>query len=135
MKWFRHFWFWATSYPMRYTGCAFTDIVVGQPVNDYIDRHGKHWMAHHRWAIFRVEREMKQLDKVQTACLKLLVQHGGSWTIDTGWTWQSGTKTEKVLDSLIPRGLVKKLGEHKGYDAYEVTTAGRQHVAPQAAAA
>jgi hypothetical protein len=52
----RRFWTWVTSYPMRYEGNAFTDIVNGKSVGRFIDRHGNNWLAHGRWSAFRVER-------------------------------------------------------------------------------
>ena len=56
MRIIRRFWTWVTSYPMRYEGHAFTDIVVGLPVGYFIDRHGNKWLAHGRWSAFRTER-------------------------------------------------------------------------------
>lgn len=55
----KRFWHWLRSYPMFFLWSEFTDVVVNKPVNLYVDRHGRLWMAHHRWAWFRVESSKK----------------------------------------------------------------------------
>lgn len=43
--------------PMIFVGVAFTDIVSGRPVNHYIDRFGREWLADSgNWSLFRVRR-------------------------------------------------------------------------------
>ena len=51
---FRHF---TGGRPMICDGHAFIDIVSGKPVYHFIDLFGRHWLAEHRWAFFRVENE------------------------------------------------------------------------------
>lgn len=54
-------WFWQTlnrltgGRPMKYINESFRDIVDGRMVNLYEDGMGRKWLAHHRWALFRVE--------------------------------------------------------------------------------
>ena len=45
--------------PMRRTGHAFRDTVSGRDVHYFVDWFGRHWMAEHRWASFRVERQSR----------------------------------------------------------------------------
>lgn len=68
---------------------------------------------------------MKRLDKTQAGCLRNMVTTSkGAWQAGCGWEWGSSFKTEKVFDSLVSRGLVKKTGTHKGYGTYEITPDG-----------
>lgn len=52
----RRLWRWVTSFPMTYRGYAFRDRVTGEEVCYFEDRHGRRWMALHRWDTERVER-------------------------------------------------------------------------------
>lgn len=67
---------------------------------------------------------MKQLKSVQSSVLNLLAERGGRWKAGCGWEWGSAHRTENVLSSLAPRGLVAKVGEHQGYGIFEITPQG-----------
>lgn len=70
---------------------------------------------------------MKQLKSVQSSVLSLLADSGGTWKTGCGWLWGSAHRTENVLDSLVPRGLVTKVGMFQGYGVFEITEAGRAY--------
>lgn len=58
MKMLKRLWVFITSYPMDCrVRCQFVDVVSGQSVGIYVDKHGKEWLAEHSMALFRVERQ------------------------------------------------------------------------------
>lgn len=57
MNMLRRMWQLITSYPMICrVRCHFVDVVSGQSVGIYVDKHGREWLAEHSMALFRVER-------------------------------------------------------------------------------
>lgn len=77
---------------------------------------------------------MKQLKAIQSNVLQLLAERGGRWKAGCGWEWGSSHRTENVLSSLAPRGLVAKVGEHQGYGIFEITPQGAAVVQDRASA-
>lgn len=41
--------------PMHYLGFAFTDVVSGKPVYNWVDRLDRRWLAEGAWSLFRVK--------------------------------------------------------------------------------
>ena len=66
---------------------------------------------------------MRPLGKTQKRLLQLLKERHG-WHPGCGWYWDSRTGTERVLDSLVRRGLAKTepWGRAKRYTAIETPT-------------
>lgn len=67
---------------------------------------------------------MRGLGTSQRAVLRALVRHG-SWP--GGWIWENDSRTVRVLDSLVRRGLAEHRpvqGTYYGY--YTPTDAGRE---------
>jgi hypothetical protein len=58
MKWL---WKLTGGRPMIFIRFQFTDIVVGMPVNSYMDRLGRYWLANHSWSLFRVRMSGSQI--------------------------------------------------------------------------
>lgn len=72
---------------------------------------------------------MKQLKSIQSQCLANLASHnGGKWRAGCGWEWGSPSRTENILRSLVPRGLVVITGNHQGYDTFELSAIGAKYV-------
>jgi hypothetical protein len=63
MKWL---WKLTGGRPMIFIRFQFTDIVVGMPVNSYMDRLGRYWLANHSWSLFRVRMSGSQIIDVLT---------------------------------------------------------------------
>ena len=70
------------------------------------------------------------LGKTQTSVLSALVEHK-SWYAGCGWTWTTDRNTERLLDSLVRRGLVERtevqkerlgLGPRRGTVTYTTDT-------------
>jgi hypothetical protein len=49
----------------------------------------------------------RPLGNTQECVLRALREHG-SWSAGCGWTWNTLAGTEKILDSLVRRGLATK---------------------------
>ena len=65
------------------------------------------------------------LGSKQKAVLSSLHQHGGEWTSISGWVWDTPGGTDRVLASLVRRGLVARIGNGQfGYGHYRITDAG-----------
>jgi hypothetical protein len=64
---------------------------------------------------------MKPLGSIQKAVIKRLKDHG-SWFYGCGWVWDTPGNTEKVLKSLVKRGLVKTEAGWSGPDFGRGTT-------------
>jgi hypothetical protein len=47
---------------------------------------------------------MRKLGEVQESVLACLKEHG-SWSAGCGWMWETTSITERVLNSLVKRGL------------------------------
>lgn len=69
---------------------------------------------------------MKQLKAVQMECLKNLAKSDGRWKVGCGWMWGQASRTENILSSMVPRGLVVRTGAHHGYSTFEITPIGRK---------
>ena len=62
------------------------------------------------------------LGKTQTSVLSALVEHK-SWYAGCGWTWTTDRNTERLLDSLVRRGLVERTEVQKERAYTTVTVA------------
>lgn len=61
---------------------------------------------------------MRPLGDVQKEVLRCLREHGG-WP-GRGWLWDTTSNTERICESLVRRGLVKKTVSHTGYNGKPV---------------
>jgi hypothetical protein len=59
---------------------------------------------------------MRKLGCLQQEMLRSLKEHG-SWYRGCGWLWDTPSHTEKILESLMKRQLVKRI-ERFGYYEY-----------------
>ena len=50
-----------------------------------------------------------KIGKTQAAMLSALDRHG-HWSRTAGWSWKNNSTTERLLESLVKRGLVEKFG-------------------------
>jgi len=84
---------------------------------------------------------MRPLGTAQAGLLGALSAHGswygGSW--GCGWHWDGRANTERILDTLVARGLVRKaiepvLGGATVRPVYRVTEAGYRLLATERAA-
>jgi len=70
-----------------------------------------------------------RLGKIQKEVLGNLAQHNdGVWYRHCGWVWECSAHTEKILDTMVKHGLVKKTKIKAGIlarDGYKITQAGR----------
>ena len=68
----------------------------------------------------------KQLDKNQRLVLKGLTHlEGMEWQAGSPFVYGTDHRTDNILNSLVPRGLVeRKSGKHKGFGVYALTPKG-----------
>lgn len=68
----------------------------------------------------------KQLDKNQRLVLKGLTHlEGMAWQCGSPFVYGTDHRTDNILNSLVPRGLVeRKPGKHKGFGVYALTPKG-----------
>lgn len=70
----------------------------------------------------------RPIGEKQANVLRCLIEHGG-WERNCGWIWDTHSNTERILGTLVKRGLAVKL---KG-GAYRHTAAGqKEHESQQA---
>lgn len=68
----------------------------------------------------------RPLGSVQRCWLEAMIRHGGTWSVGCGYLWSSWGRTVKLSESLLARGLVRKVVRKNRYDLYVVTAAGRR---------
>lgn len=61
-----------------------------------------------------------QIGNKQNAVLRNMIKHGGTWHVACGWVLDTERGTILILDSLVRRGLVRKIIVEKLYDRYEL---------------
>jgi len=61
------------------------------------------------------------LGKNQVAILQSLRRHG-YWQKNAGWIWDTKSGTQKLMDGLVARGLVKVEKTDDGHDRYTAIT-------------
>lgn len=56
-------WLWKLTggRPMKFIRYEFVDVVIDRPVNSYMDRNGKFWMAYTKWDWDRMHMDGKQI--------------------------------------------------------------------------
>ena len=60
-----------------------------------------------------------KLGKNQARLLRALTEHQGRWYPGCGWVWGNDSQTDRILASLVRRGLVERYGESMmGYGKY-----------------
>jgi len=69
----------------------------------------------------------KQLKSIQQSILRDLVKHG-EWKAGCGWEWGTSSRTENVLNSLVPRGLAEKVGTYGGFAHFKPTPAAERFI-------
>lgn len=62
-----------------------------------------------------------KIGKVQAEVLRCLKDHG-QWFRGCGWVWNTHSGTERILDSLVKRGLVETGTHWSGHDRSRGTT-------------
>jgi len=74
-----------------------------------------------------------KLGSTQKSVLRSLTQHSGFWHRGCGWLWDTYSGTERVLDSLVRRGLVdRSLRESRLGYRYDINDAGKRAVSGEA---
>lgn len=69
---------------------------------------------------------MKQLGDTQKTVLALMKQHGGYWYLGCGWLWDTPSGTDKILKSLVKRGLATFSTNAQGVQRYDLTKEGQE---------
>lgn len=72
---------------------------------------------------------MRPLGDNQRGVLRSMINYGrnGEWHASCGWYWGTHSGTQRILESLVKRGLVERFGDrHYGYNRYVITPAGRE---------
>lgn len=54
----------------------------------------------------------RPLGEVQKGVLSALRRHG-EWSCRAGWVWDTRRRTERILESLVKRGLVERIEEQR----------------------
>jgi hypothetical protein len=49
----------------------------------------------------------RPLGEIQRAVIKAMRSHGGTWSEDAGWLWDTISNTRRVMESLLRRGVVR----------------------------
>jgi|GEM_PF-4612691 len=62
----------------------------------------------------------RQIGSAQKAVLRNMIKHGGTWNVGCGWVWDTERGTILIIESLVRRGLVRKVIVEKLYDRYEL---------------
>ena len=70
---------------------------------------------------------MRQIGKNQRGVLEALDEHGG-WEPGCGWVWNTHKGTQKILDTLVARGLAKAINSPGRFSvkAYRITAEGKE---------
>lgn len=70
---------------------------------------------------------MRPIGEIQLGVLDALDEHGG-WEPGCGWVWTTHAQTQKVLDTLVRRGLAKvsNIDGRPGTRRYRITAEGRE---------
>ncbi len=64
---------------------------------------------------------MRKLGKKQERMMEALRSHQGEWHPGCGWVWGNDSRTDRILLSLVRRGLVERHGEStNGFGKYRL---------------
>jgi len=72
----------------------------------------------------------RKIGTTQIEVLKMLSEHG-RWADGCGWTWSTKSNTERIMESLVKRGLAERTGTiviRREVMGYAITEAGTKAV-------